>query len=258
VSRIVDTGRVEVKGASLRFKQKGTLEAFDRNAADLLRVYVRVTPSPDLKLFADFVFPEEIFRVWQESALINYKDFLEKVELVGIDNFRGFLRHVTRALPDSGIDTSSRDFAHKGLPPERFVSKDELADYDKAILAGLAPHAAEANAGAGASATPAARAEAAALSEAQKREAAERAWKQFAPEIAAERAARKEQPPIAAAALTFLGGMLVLASLVAFTRQREIAHDSQINLLPMIAIGGVAGLGLLIAGLLYLRPRDRG
>ena len=173
--RIIDSGRLEMKGAEVRFKQKGTLEAFDRNIADLERVFVRSTAAPNIRLFADFVFPHEVFRVWQDATLVNYKEFLEKVELAGLENFRALLRHATQASAGETLDATSRAFSEGSALPERFVNKDEHDDYDRALARGEST---------GAKGVPKPRPPAPAA--AKMKAEVEAAWEEMAPLLAAE------------------------------------------------------------------------
>lgn len=242
--RIVDTGRVEMKGAEVRFKQKGTLEAFDRNIADLERVFVRSTPSPDIHLFADFVFPHEVFRVWQDSTLVNYKDFLEKVDLAGIENFRSMVGYVTQAAAPEALDATSRDFAGKRGPPERFVNRDELGDYDRALARGEN--------------SPTSRKPAPSREQAaghQKAQAVEEAWKELAPQLAAvESQARVRSGPIAGAVLIGLGIVTALFVGRAFLhfRAQQFERTSP-AIVGVFAAGGVLALAFLVMGAVYLR-----
>lgn len=258
-ARVVEIGRVEVKGAAARLKQKGTLEAHDVNLADLRRVYVRVTPSPELRLFADLVFTHErVFRFWQDVTLVNYRDFLEKVELTGVDNFRALVRHATKVSPEKLLDAASREFAFDGRNAERFVSREEMGEYESAILAGASPAPRPTPAAAGAPATvPAAAGPAVEMSEAERKIATETAWVRFTAQVAAERAERAREPKFAALAVTGMGMLILAMSMVAFLREQFIhAHGistKQINGLPLIAIGAIAGLVMVGAGLLFLR-----
>jgi hypothetical protein len=246
--RIVDCGRAEVKGALVRFKQKGTLEAFDRNFAELERVFVRSTPAPDIRLFADFVFPGDVFRVWQDSTLVNYKEFLSKVELAGLENFRSMVGYVTQAAPDR-LDATSRAFADKSGAPDRFVNKDELADYDRALARGDATFAERRPVPAAARVAP----------ERGKQAAVEAAWKELAPQLAEqEKAERGGQnvAPIAGAVLIALGVATATLVVLAFrgTMRWQQAHpdESTGSSMAVFAGGGVLALGFLLVGMLYL------
>ena len=253
--RIVECGRIEVKGAVVRFKQKGTLEASDRNLADLEKLFVRATPSPELRLFADFVFAGDVFRVWQDSTLVNYKDFLEKVELAGIGNFRAMLRHVTRADPERSLDATSRAFAEGRGNAERFVNKDELADYDRALARGdAAPGArrpARVSTAGGGTATPAPERETS-----RKRAAAEEAWAKLAPQLAAEEQADRgtqNLAPIAGATLLLVS--LLTAGLVgrAYVYVRAEFTTVPSKLYVALALGALIALAFFLGGVLYLR-----
>ena len=245
--RIVDTGRLELKGAEVRFKQKGTLEAFDRNLADLERVFVRSTAAPNIRLFADFVFPEDVFRVWQDATLVNYKDFLEKVELAGLENFRAMVRHSTKAGHGDVLDATSRAFAERAGPPERFVNKDELDDYDRALARGEST---------GAKGVPKPR-----LPEpetAKKKAQVEEAWKELAPLLAAEEkadGAGKNLAPIAG--VSFIAVGLVTAVLMArayfWVRSLDKFADNQMRFLAPIAGGAALSIAFVLIGALYLR-----
>ncbi len=249
-SGTVEVGRLEIRGAQVRFKNKATLEASDRNLATLVKVLVRVTPTPESRIFADFVFPGEIFRVFQESALVNYKEFLPKVEFSGIDNFRALVRYATQALPSDGGDLATLEFASRNAPAERFFTKDEMTAYETAIVAGSAPPArAPAQADATAPLPP--------DGEAARKAAAEQAWKRFAVELAAEK--QKEpgkEPVIAGAALASLGAALILGSLIALTKTRHLPENAP-NVFPFIALGAILGMAFVILGLIYLRRTGR-
>lgn len=250
--RIVDSGRVEVKGAQVRFKQKGTLEAFDRNLAELERVFVRSTPAPDIHLFADFVFPQNVFRVWQDSTLVNYKDFLEKVELAGLENFRSMIRYVTQAAPDT-LDTTSRAFVEKSGPPDRFVNKDELADYDRALARG--------------DASPAERRPAAAIPEretSKKQAAVEAAWEELAPALAEHEKADRGSTsvaPLAGAVLIMLGlatAFLVIVSFRNALRWQQVHPDRSIaSSMIVFAGGGALAIAFLLLGALYVHRASK-
>lgn len=247
--RIVDTGRVEVKGAVVRFKQKGTLEASDRNLAELERVLVRATPSPELRTFADLVFPHEVFRVWQDSTLVNYKDFLDKVELAGIGNFRSMLAHLTRAAPETALDATSRAFVDSAGPPERFVNKDELADYDRAVgRGGEAPARGARTAATRSEAQP---------GTAERRAAAEAAWEELAPSLAESETTRTASlAPIAG------GAFLALALITAVLSVRLLMAVQRMERIPAPFAGAIAGsaaiaLLFFIGGVIYLRRGRR-
>ena len=232
---------MELRGADARFKQKDTLEAHDRNLAGLAKVLVRVTPSPELKLFADFIFAEEIFRVWQEATLVNYKEFLPKVEFSGLDNFRALVRYGSRALP--GGDTATREFYEQNKPPERFLSKEEMALYEAAVLAGTAPPARGGDIPLSASTTL------------EKKAIAEREWKKFAVELAQVRAERPDNSIAAGGTLAVLGAMIVLVSVVALQRARHLPEGAP-RVYPLIALGAMIGMALLVFGVAYLRKSD--
>ena len=254
--RIIDTGRVEVKGAELRFKQKGTLEAFDRNVADLERVYVRSTPSPDIRLFTDFVFAGDVFRVWQDSTLINYKDFLEKVEMAGLENYRGFLRYTTRAAGPELLDPTSRSFAESNAPPERFVNKDELSDYDRALTRGDAAAPAR---GAAKTATRVSNE----TNTAAKRAVIEQAWNEMAPQLAEEEQAGRQDSanlvPMAGMLLVFLGTAIALFVIRAFRTALAVerARDMDSTSKGVFVVGGLVALAFLVMGGLYLVRASR-
>ena len=245
--RIVDTGRLELKGAEVRFKQKGTLEASDGNLADLERVYVRSTAAPNIRLFADFVFPDHVFRVWQDATLVNYKDFLEKVELAGLENFRALVRHVTKAGSADVLDATSRAFAENAGPPERFVNKDELDDYDRALGRGEST---------GSKGVP--RPRPAEPEAAKKKQQVEEAWKELAPLLAEEEKADgtgKNLTPIAG--ITFIAVGLVTALLMArayfWVRGLDRCADNQMRFLAPIAGGAALSIAFVLIGALYLR-----
>lgn len=246
--RIVDTGRLELKGAEVRFKQKGTLEAFDRNFADLERVFVRSTAAPNIRLFADFVFPHDVFRVWQDATLVNYKEFLEKVELAGLENFRAMIRHATRAGSDQILDATSRAFAASSGPPERFVNKDELDDYDRALARGE-------SAG---SAKGAAKPRPPEPETAKKKAQVEEAWNELAPILAAEEksdAAGQNLAPIAGVTFLAVGVVTALLMVRAFVWVRGLDRfdGNELRFLAPIAGGGVVSIVFLVMGALYLR-----
>ena len=246
----MEVGRLEIRGAQVRFKNKATLEASDRNLATLVKVLVRVTPTPESRIFADFVFPGEIFRVFQEAALVNYKEFLPKVEFSGIDNFRALVRYTTQALPPEAGDLATFEFASRKAPAERFFTKDEMAAYEAAIVAGSAPPArAPAQADAAVPLQPA--------DDAARKAAAEQAWKRFAIELAAEKQKEpRNEPAIAGAALAALGAALILGSLIALTKSRQLPENAP-NVLPFIALGAILGMAFVILGLVYLRRTGR-
>lgn len=258
--RIVDSGRMEIRGAQIRFKQKGTLEAFDRNVADLQRVFVRSTPAPDIRLFADFVFESDVFRVWQESTLVNYKEFLEKVEFAGLENFRALMRYTTRAGGPDLLDPTSRAFAESNAPPERFVNKDELGDYDHALSRGDA-----AAPGRGIVKTPAATAASADRDRAAQRAAVEEAWNQLAPQLAAEEQKTREE---AKGVVPLAGGMLVLLGLVTATLviqsfrnalriQAANPDAGRASVTLVFVVGGLIAMGFLLLGGVYLVRASR-
>jgi len=243
--RIIEAGRLEVKGAAVRFKEKGTLAASDRNLAELTTVRVRTTPAPSLRLFADFVFPGEVFRIWQDATLINFREFLEKVAPAGPENFRATVAYLTRALPPEGADVTTREFTD-GKPAERFANKDELSLYDRA-LEGKSGKAAPAPAP-----PPVAESDSAKLSR------TEDAWRQFEGDIARERTSREESLSSARSLsllLCVLGLVVVTFSFVLFIRANHAAHldERKTSLLPITAVGILIGLALGTVGLVYLR-----
>ena len=243
--KLIDAGRLELKGAAARFKSRGTLEAFDRNLGDLGKIRARMTPAPDLKLFVDVEFPGDVFRVWQESTVVNYRDFLDKVEFSGIDNFRALIRHLTTAVGETGHDAATREFAEKKAPPERFVSADELAAYDAAITGAKVP--------ASAAALPVAPS----ATELEKKRAAEIAWKKFAVEAAVE----KRDPPntalLGGLVLAAFGALMMVVSVLALAQSRGLPEDAP-NVYPIIAVGLALGLTSVIAGVLFMRRKPRG
>lgn len=247
--RIVECGRVEVKGAVVRFKERGTLEASDRNLGELERVFVRTTPSPELRLFADLIFAGHVFRVWQDQSLINYKEFLEKVAFAGPENFRSFVRYVTQASPDTILDATSRNYADAAAPAERFVNKDELADYDRALTRG--------DAAAAARRAPAAAAAAAGTepSTAEKQKAVEAAWQEMAPALEEDPAADTQRVG------KLLGGaLLALGVILGAGALRVLLHVMSLNeekrstaFVGVVAAGGLAAVAFLALGVIYLR-----
>lgn len=244
--RIIDSGRLEMKGAEVRFKQKGTLEAFDRNLAELERVFVRSTAAPNIRLFADFVFPHEVFRVWQDATLVNYKEFLEKVELAGLENFRALLRHATKASAGETFDATSRAFS-EGSPPERFVNKDEHDDYDRALARGEST---------GAKGAPKARPpEPAAV---KKKAEVEAAWQEMAPLLAAEEksdSSGQNLAPIAGITFIAVGAVTAILMLRAYVyvRSLEAFADNSARFLAPIAGGGALAIAFFVIGGIYLR-----
>ncbi len=240
MKRIVEAGRLELKGAGARFKQKGTLEAFDRNLASLRHVRVRQTPAPRLAIFADFEFEDAVFRVWQDSTLIPYKDFLEKVEPMGLANFRAMIGYATRAL--SGNDLATTEFV-AGKPPERFATNGELAAYDEAMAAGGASPAAPA---------PAAKV---APPERAKEKVVAEAWQTFAGEIRKEQAESRRVSPLPGFALVVMG--LTFGAISALTMRRAIwipegAKGRGATFL-FVALGFLFSLALLVTGFVFLR-----
>jgi len=260
--RIIDSGRLEMKGAEVRFKQKGTLEAFDRNLAELERVFVRSTAAPNIRLFADFVFPHEVFRVWQDATLVNYKEFLEKVELAGLENFRALLRHATKASAGETFDATSRAFS-EGSPPERFVNKDEHDDYDRALCrsesreAGGVPRGAAARGeSTGAKGAPKARPpEPVAV---KKKAEVEAAWEEMAPLLAAEEKSDttgQNLAPIAGITFIAVGAVTAILMLRAYVyvRSLEAFADNSARFLAPIAGGGALAIAFFVIGGIYLR-----
>lgn len=244
--KLIDAGRLELKGAAARFKSRGTLEAFDRNLAHLDKVRVRMTPAPELKLFADVEFPDEVFRIWQETTVVNYKEFLDKVEFSGLENFRALARHLTRAVGESGHDAATREFAEKKAPPERFVSPEEFEAYDAAVTGKPFPTPSRLP-------VPVAVAGPAAVPGTDKR-AAEQAWKRFAVEAAA---AKREDPNgalLGGAVLSAFGALMMMVSVVALMRARKLPEDAP-NVFPLLAVGLALGMALVLAGILFMRRK---
>lgn len=247
--RIVECGRVEVRGAVVRFKERGTLEASDRNVADLERVYVRTTPSPELRVFVDLIFAEDVFRVWQDASLLNYKDFLEKVAFAGPENFRAFVRHVTTASPDTLLDATGRAYVGGGAP-ERFLNRDERSDYDRALARGDATPAARQQPRASVPAAPPA-----AVSPLEAKKAVEAAWQEMAPALVENDATDAQGlGRIFGGALLMLGLVLgagalrVLVHLLSLQEERRAAA-----FLGVVAAGGLASVAFVVLGAIYLR-----
>lgn len=236
MKRIVDAGRLEIRGADARFKEKGTLEAFDRNLAKLVRVRVRQTPAPKLALFADFEFDDAVFRVWQESTLIPYKEFLENVQPAGLANFRAMIGYVTRALAEN--DLATKEFAG-GRPPERFATNQELADYDAAISDGKAPRA---RAPVVAPVAP-------------KERVVDEAWKQFASDIEKERAENRRVSPLPGFTLLVMGMTFGLMSVITLSRAVRIEEETRGRgaTFLFVILGLVFSLALLVAGAVFVR-----
>lgn len=256
--KLIETGRAEFRGAAVRFKERGTLEAHDRNLADLSRLRVRMTPAPQLETFADFEFTDAVFRVHQQSTVINYKEFLERVEFAGLANFRAMVRHASRALPEGEQDLATKAFAETNGAAERFANRDELAAYDAAVTRGAraarvsAVHALPDDVD-----VPLALAAAPPAGTTDAQRMAEMAFQRMAVGLAREEAAdRPGRSPVAGLSVVALGAMVMMASMAALLRSRNLPEGAP-NVLPLVAIGLAAGLGLAILGMVYVSRHAR-
>jgi hypothetical protein len=246
--RLIESGRLEIKGAGARFKQKGTLQAHDENLAHLTALRARATPLPQAKLFLDFEFESVVFRVWQEATLVSYKDFLEKVEFSGIENFRALVRYAGNALEAGARDAATEEFA-AGKPPERFANTEELALYDEAVRAGTPPPAPMRGV-ASTAAAPAA-------GETERRARAEAAWTQFSADIERAKSERKRpEAPLIGGMVSFIGVVVMAISLRTWVWTRSW-DDTKPQVQPLLALGMLTGLALVVVGIVFVRRSAR-
>lgn len=136
--KIVEIGRAERNGSTIRFKEKGTLERHDFEPSAVEKLLVRVAPRPEKQILADFFLVDgPVYRINQERTIIDYRSFFEDIELSGIENFRRFIALCVEWLPEDRRDGATVEFGSGG-PPEAFATKEEFLDYEAAINEGAA------------------------------------------------------------------------------------------------------------------------